>query len=158
MFVLGNIQSMGVEIQSKKIRTLILSVAQELRTTFGKMPNKVAVTSGQVVTIFRASCNRFIAASKCRFAVKIYPTSVLYPQFCIFIRDEHKLIPVSVLYIFFTAFQNNLFSINFSFEQTGSIQIHSTLWLFKMSSAIDNTCSGNKKLVFTRKVWQNLRE
>ena len=47
---LGNSQSIGVEIQSKTIRTLILSLAQELRTTFGKMPNKVVVTSGQVVT------------------------------------------------------------------------------------------------------------
>ena len=53
VFVLGNIQSMGGEIQSKRIRTLILSLAQELRTTFGRMPNKVVVTSGQVVTIFR---------------------------------------------------------------------------------------------------------
>ena len=53
VFVLGNIQSMGVEKQSKRIRTLILSLAQELRTTFGKMPNKVVVTSEQVVTIFR---------------------------------------------------------------------------------------------------------
>ena len=44
---------MGVEIQSKRIQTLILSLAQELRTTFGSMPNKVVVTSGQVVTIFR---------------------------------------------------------------------------------------------------------
>ena len=43
---------MGVEIQSKRIRTLILSVAQELRTTYGRMPNKVVVTSGQVVTFF----------------------------------------------------------------------------------------------------------
>ena len=43
---------MGVEIQSKRIRTLILSLAQELRSTFGRMPNKVVVTSGQVVTIF----------------------------------------------------------------------------------------------------------
>ena len=70
---------MGVEIQSKRIRTLILSLAQELRTTFGRMPNKVVVTSGQVVTILGASCNRFIAASKCRVAGKICPTSVLYP-------------------------------------------------------------------------------
>ena len=53
VFVLGNIQLMGVEIQSKRILTLILSPAQELRTTFGRMPNKVVVTSGQVVTIFR---------------------------------------------------------------------------------------------------------
>ena len=45
VFVLGNIQSMGVEIQSEKIRTLILNLAQELRTTFGKMPNKVVLTS-----------------------------------------------------------------------------------------------------------------
>ena len=45
VFVLGNIQSMGVEIQSEKIRTLILNLAQELRTSFGKMPNKVVVTS-----------------------------------------------------------------------------------------------------------------
>ena len=45
VFVLGNIQSVGVEIQSEKIRTLILNLAQELRTTFGKMPNKVVVTS-----------------------------------------------------------------------------------------------------------------
>ena len=50
MFILGNIQSMRVEIHSKWIRTLILSLAQELRTTFGKMPNKLVVTSGQVVT------------------------------------------------------------------------------------------------------------
>ena len=53
VFVLGNIQSMGVEIQSKRIRTLILNLAQELRTTFGRLPNKVVVTQGQVVTIFR---------------------------------------------------------------------------------------------------------
>ena len=53
VFVLGNIQSMGVEIQSRRIRTLILSLAQELRTAFGKMQNKVVVTSEQVVTIFR---------------------------------------------------------------------------------------------------------
>ena len=53
VFVLGNIQSMGVEIQSQRIRTLILSLAQELRTTFGKMPNTVVVTSEQVATIFR---------------------------------------------------------------------------------------------------------
>ena len=52
MFVLGNIQSMGVEIQSKKIQTLMLSLAQELKTAFGRMPNKVVVTSGQVVIIF----------------------------------------------------------------------------------------------------------
>ena len=45
VFVLGNIQSIGVEIQSEKIRTLILNLAEELRTTFGKMPNKVVVTS-----------------------------------------------------------------------------------------------------------------
>ena len=88
MFVLGNIQSMWVKIQSKRIRTLILSLAQELRTTFGRMPNKVVVTSGQVVTILGASCNRFIVASKCRVSAKIYPTSVLYLQFCFFIRDE----------------------------------------------------------------------
>ena len=80
MFVLGNIQSIGIEIQSKRIRTLIIRIAQELRTTFGKMPNKFVVTLGQVVT----SCNGFIAASKCRVAVKIYPTSVLYPQFFFF--------------------------------------------------------------------------
>ena len=43
----------GVEIKSKRIRTLILSLAQELRTTFGRLPNNVVVTSGQVVTIFR---------------------------------------------------------------------------------------------------------
>ena len=48
-FFLGNIQSMGVNIISKRIRTLILSLAQELRTTFGKMPNLVVVTLGQVV-------------------------------------------------------------------------------------------------------------
>ena len=53
VFVLGNIQSLGVEIQSKRIRTLILTLAQELGTTFGKMSNKVFVTSEQVVTIFR---------------------------------------------------------------------------------------------------------
>ena len=51
--VLGNIQLMGLEIQSKRIRTLILSLAQELRATFDSMPNKVVVTLGQVVTIFR---------------------------------------------------------------------------------------------------------
>ena len=79
VFVLGNIKSMGVEIQSKRIRTLILRLAQELRTTFDRMPNKVVVTSGQVVTIFRGKFNRFIAASKCRVAAKIYPASVLYP-------------------------------------------------------------------------------
>ena len=39
--------------RGKRIRTLILSLAQELRTMFGWMPNKVVVTSGQVVTIFR---------------------------------------------------------------------------------------------------------
>ena len=100
---------MGLNIQSKRIRTLILSLAQELRSTLGKMPNKVVVTSGQVVTIFRGSCNRFIAASKCRVAAKIYPTSVLYPQFCFFVRDELKFMPVSVLYIYLTGFQNNLF-------------------------------------------------
>ena len=38
----------GVEIQCKRIRTLRLSLAQELRTTFGSMPNKVVVTAGQV--------------------------------------------------------------------------------------------------------------
>ena len=43
----------GVEKQSKMIRTLILRRAQELRTTFSKMPNKVGVTSEQVLTIFR---------------------------------------------------------------------------------------------------------
>ena len=52
----------GVEVQNKRILTSILSLAQELRTTFGKMQNKVVVTSGQVVTILGASCNRFIAA------------------------------------------------------------------------------------------------
>ena len=51
--VLGNIQLMGVEIQSKRIPTLILSLAQELRATFDRMTNKVVVTLGQVVTIFR---------------------------------------------------------------------------------------------------------
>ena len=100
VFILGNIQSMGVEIQSKRIRTLILSLSQELRATFVKMPNKVVVTSGQVVTFLRGSCNRFIAASKCRVAAKIYLPPVSYPQFCFFIRDEHKFMPVSVLYIY----------------------------------------------------------
>ena len=215
VFVLGNIQSMGVEIQSKTIRTLILSLVQELRTTFGKMPNKVVVTSGQWK-------NRFTAASKCRVAAKIYPTSVLYSQFCFFVRDEHKwaaswqnqqndcapskdsdqlcaqwvpfftrtaktdqtgrmprliwvftgrkvhfvgffmrrlkFMLVSVLHIYQTACEINIFFYRFSIEHTGSIQIHSTFWIFKMSSAIDNPCSGNKKLVFKIKVWQNLRE
>ena len=58
----------------------------------------VVVTSGQVVTILGTSCNRLIAASKCRVAAKIYPISVLYPQFRFFVRDEHKFTPVSVLY------------------------------------------------------------
>ena len=70
---------MGVNIQSKRIRTFIISLAQELRTTFGKMSNKVVVTSGQVVTIFGASFNICFADSKCLVAAKIYPTSVFYP-------------------------------------------------------------------------------
>ena len=77
VFVLGNIQSMGVEIQSKRIRTLILSLSQKLRTTIGRLPNKVVVTLGQVVTFLGASCNTFIAASKCRVAAHIYLTSFL---------------------------------------------------------------------------------
>ena len=44
---------MEVEIQSKRIRIWILSLAQELRATFGKMPNKVVVATGQVVAIFK---------------------------------------------------------------------------------------------------------
>ena len=107
---------MVVEIQSKRTRTLIFSLAQELRTTFGKMPNKVVVTAGQVVTILGVSCNRFIATSKCRVAAKIYPTSILYPQFSFFIRDEHKFVPISVLCIFLTAFQNNLFFYRFFYR------------------------------------------
>ena len=79
---------MGVEIQSKKIGTLILSLTQEMRTIGASCYN------------FRASCNTFIAASKCRDAAKIYPTSVVYPQFCFFVRDEHKFMPVSVLNIY----------------------------------------------------------
>ena len=166
------------------------------------------------------SCYRFTAAFKCRDAAKIYPTSVLYPQFRFFVRDEHKwaaswqnkqndcapskdsdqpghlpslirvfavrsmgtflhadsedsdqtgrmprliwvfagrkihfvgflmrrlkLMLVSVRHIYQTSFENNLFSIDFSIEHTGSIQIHSTFWIFKMSSAIDSPCSGIK--------------
>ena len=85
---------MGVQIQSKMIRTLILSLTQELRTTFGKIPNKVVVTSEQVVTIFRGKLYRFML--------------------------------VSFLHIYQAAFEINHFSIDFSFEHTGSIQIHST--------------------------------
>ena len=41
---------MGVEIQSKRNRNLILSLAQELRITFGRLPNKAVVISGQDVS------------------------------------------------------------------------------------------------------------
>ena len=75
-----------------------------------------------------------------------------------FLMRRLKLMPVSVLHIYQTSFENNLFSIDFSTEHTGSIQIHSTFWIFKMSSAIDSPCSGNKKIVFKIKVGQNLRE
>ena len=167
-----------------------------------------------------ASCNRFTAASKCRDAAKIYPTSVLSPQFRFFVRDEHKWaaswenqqndcapskdsdqpgylssrgqwrlwsnwvdaqadlsirwaqssfcwfsheaaqINASIRssYLPDIIWKQPFFSIDFSIEHTGSIQIHSTFWIFKMSSAIDSPCSGNKKLVFKIKVWQSLRE
>ena len=75
-----------------------------------------------------------------------------------FLMRRLKLMLVSVLHIYQTSFENKLFSLHFSIEHTGSIQIHSTFWIFKMSSAIDSPCSGNKKLVFKIKVWQNLRE
>ena len=37
----------------------------------------------------------------------IYHASVLYPQFCFFVRDVHKCTPVSVLKIYQISIQNN---------------------------------------------------
>ena len=110
-----------------------INLAQELKTTFGRMPNEVIVTSGQIVTILGASCNRFIAASKCRVAAKIYP-NISYHSFIsavlLFQRDEHKFMAVFVFFIYISIrqhFKTTYFSIDFSIEQTCSIQIHSTL-------------------------------
>ena len=127
VFVLGNILSMEVEIQSKKIRTLILSLAQELRTTFGKMPNKVIVTLGQVVTFLGASCNRFIAALNAELRQKY----ILHQFYILNFAFLNVMNTNLCQYPFFIStryhFKTTSFSIDFSIEQTSSIQILSTL-------------------------------
>ena len=144
---------MGVEIQSKRIRILILSLAQELRSTFGRMPNKVVVTSEQVVTIFMG---QVVTDLLQLLNAELRQKYILHQFYILNFAFSYMMNTSLCQYPFFISSWQHLkttyFSINFSFEQTGSIQIHSTLWLFKMSSAIDNTCSGNKKIVFKRKV------
>ena len=145
MFVLGYIQPMGVEIQSKRIRTLILSLAQELSTTYGKLPNKIVVTSGQVVTIFLGQVvTHLLRLLNAELRQKYIPH-----QFYILKFASSYVMNTNLCQFFISTrqhFKTIYFSIVFSIEQTGSIQIHSTLWIFIMSSAIDNPCSGNKKL------------
>ena len=46
----------------------------------------------------------------------------------------------------------------FFVETTGYIQMHSTIWTLKMSSAINNPCFAYKIIVFKRKFWQNWKD
>ena len=67
----------GVEKQSKMVRTLILSLAQELRSTFGKIPKKVGLTSEQVVKTFRGKLYQFYIFF-CAWWTQIYASIRLF--------------------------------------------------------------------------------